>query len=206
MFTIWFMGLPSSGKSTLAKQVENELNKQEYNIENLDGDGLRQKLHPELGFSKEDRRINNKRTVYISKLLNKNGIPTMVAQITPFRESQSQAREIIGSESEFVLVYVKCDIEECKKRDPKGLYQKAEEGKIENFTGVNHPFQEPLNPDIVVDSEGLSTEEGVDHVMARLDEMGILQEHLDEEYSFSLSRDEEPEIRERLEDLGYLDE
>ncbi|PSH01326.1 MAG: adenylyl-sulfate kinase, partial [Nanohaloarchaea archaeon QH_8_44_6] len=153
MYTIWFMGLPSSGKSTLAKQVENELTEIGYSIENLDGDSLRKNLHPDLGFSKEDRRINNKRTAYISKLLNKNGIPTIVAQITPFRESQAQAREIIESDSEFVLVYVKCDIDECKKRDPKGLYEKAEAGKIENFTGVNHPFQEPQDPEIIVEAD-----------------------------------------------------
>lgn len=200
------MGLPSSGKSTLAKQVENELNRKGYNIENLDGDGLRQKLHPELGFSKEDRRINNKRTAYISKLLNKNGIPTIVAQITPFRESQNQAREIIGSESEFVLVYVKCDIEECKKRDPKGLYQKAEEGKIENFTGVNHPFQEPKNPEIIVETDKNSVEDSKKHIMSQLEEMGLLDSLVEDDYGFELSVTEHKSIKEELKEKGYLDE
>jgi adenylylsulfate kinase len=206
MFTIWFMGLPSSGKSTLAKQVENELNRKGYNIENLDGDGLRQKLHPDLGFSKEDRRINNRRTAYISRLLNKNGIPTIVAQITPFRESQTQARDIIESESEFVMVYVKCDVEECKKRDPKGLYKKAEEGKIENFTGVNHPFQEPKNPEIIVETDKNSIEECKNHIMSQLEEMDLLDSLVEDDYGFELSVTEHKNIKEDLKEKGYLDE
>lgn len=206
MFTIWFMGLPSSGKSTLAKQVENELNKKGYNIENMDGDGLRQNLHPDLGFSKEDRRINNKRTAYISKLLNKNGIPTIVAQITPFRESQTQARNIIESESEFVLVYVKCDIEECKKRDPKCLYQKAEEGKIENFTGVNHPFQEPKDPEIIVETDKNSIEDCKNQIMEQLEEMGLLDSLVEDDYGFELSVTEHQSIKEDLKEKGYLNE
>lgn len=206
MFTVWFMGLPSSGKSTLAKQVENELNKQGYNIENMDGDGLRQNLHPDLGFSKEDRRINNKRTAYISKLLNNNRIPTIVAQITPFRESQAQARNIIESESEFVLVYVKCDIEECKKRDPKGLYKKAEEGKIENFTGVNHPFQEPKDPEIIVETDKDSIEDCKNQIMSQLKEMGLLDSLIEDDYGFELSVTEHQDIKEDLKQKGYLND
>lgn len=200
------MGLPSSGKSTLAKQIENELNQAGYNIENLDGDDLRQNLHPDLGFSKEDRRINNKRTAYISSLLNENGIPTIVAQITPFRESQAQARKIIESESEFVMVYVKCDVEECKKRDPKGLYQKAEKGKIENFTGVNHPFQEPKNPGIIVETDKHSIQECKNQIMSQLEEMGLLDSLVEDDYGFQLSVTEHQSINEDLKQKGYLDE
>jgi adenylylsulfate kinase len=206
MFTIWFMGLPSSGKSTLAKQVENELTQKGYKIENMDGDSLRKNLHPELGFSKEDRMTNNKRTAYISKLLNKNGIPTIVAQITPFRESQTQARQIIESESEFVLVYVKCSVEECKKRDPKGLYKKAEEGKIEKFTGVNHPFQEPKNPEIIVETDKNSIEECKNQIMLQLEEMGLLDSLVEDDYGFELSINEHQEIKDDLKEKGYLDE
>jgi adenylyl-sulfate kinase len=206
MFTLWFMGRPASGKSTLASRIEDQLVTLDYPVENLDGDDIRKHLHPDLGFSREDRRTNNRRTAYIAKLLNRNDIPVIVGMITPFRDSQEQARDIIEEEGEFVLVYVKCSVETAAERDPKGLYEQAQAGNIEKFTGVNHPFQEPLNPDVVVDSEDLSIEESVDHVMARLDEMGVLQEHLDEEYSFSLSRDEEREITGRLQDLGYLDE
>jgi adenylylsulfate kinase len=124
--------------------------------------------------------------------------------ITPFRDSQEQARDIIEDEADFVLVYVKCSLEEAKERDPKGLYEQAEAGKIEKFTGVNHPFQEPLNPEIVVDTEEQTEDEAVEHVLAQLEALGVLDERLDEEYGFSISRSEEQEVADRLEDLGQL--
>lgn len=204
MFTLWFMGRPASGKSTLASRVENRLVGRGYRIENLDGDDIRQHLHPDLGFSREDRRTNNRRTAYIAKLLNRNDIPVIVGMITPFRNSQEQARDIVEDEGEFVLVYVKCSVEAAAERDPKGLYEKAREGKIEKFTGINHPFQEPLNPDIVVDTEETSIEEGVEHVMASLEDRGLLDERLEEEYTVPITRQEEAEIADRLRDLGQL--
>jgi adenylylsulfate kinase len=206
MFTLWFMGLPSAGKSTLASHVEDRLIDHGYPVENLDGDDIRQQLHPDLGFTRNDRRTNNKRTAYIAKLLNKNDIPVIVGMITPFRDSQEQARDIIEDGGDFVLVYAKCSVETAEERDPKGLYQQAREGKIENFTGINHPFQEPLNPEIIVDTEEQSIEDGVKHIMTRLEELGILDEHLDENYDFSITREEEQEISDRLKKLGYLDE
>jgi len=206
MFTLWFMGRPAAGKSTLASRVEDRLVEQGYRIENLDGDDIRKHLHPDLGFSREDRRTNNRRTAYIAKLLNRNDIPVIVGMITPFRDSQQQARDIIEDEGEFVLVHVKCSVEAAQERDPKGLYEKAREGKIEKFTGINHPFQEPLNPDIVVDTETQSIDEGVEHVLQRLEERGLLEDRLDSEYTFPISRAEEQEVTERLKDLGYLDE
>lgn len=206
MFTLWFMGRPAAGKSTLASRVENRLVEQGYRIENLDGDEIRKHLHPDLGFSREDRRTNNRRTAYIAKLLNRNDIPVIVGMITPFRDSQQQAREIVEDEGEFVLVHVRCSVEAAEKRDPKGLYEKARAGKIEKFTGINHPFQEPLNPDIVVDTEKQTVEEGVEHVLRELGEQGLMDERLDNEYEFPITRKEETEITERLEDLGYLNE
>ena len=205
MFTLWFMGRPSAGKSTLASRVEDRLVGSGYPIENLDGDEIRKHLHPDLGFSREDRRTNNRRTAYIAKLLNRNDIPVIVGMITPFRDSQEQARDIIEDEGEFVLVYVKCSVEAAAERDPKGLYEQARQGNIEKFTGVNHPFQEPLNPEIVVDTEKQSVEAGVEHVLGRLDELGVLEERLDDEYTFSITREEEQEVTDRLKDLGYLD-
>lgn len=206
MFTLWFMGRPAAGKSTLASRVENRLVEQGYRIENLDGDEIRKHLHPDLGFSREDRRTNNRRTAYIAKLLNRNDIPVIVGMITPFRDSQQQAREIVEDEGEFVLVHVRCSVEAAEKRDPKGLYEKARAGKIEKFTGINHPFQEPLNPDIVVDTEKQTIEEGVEHVLRKLGEQGLMDERTDNEYEFPITRKEETEITERLRDLGYLNE
>ncbi|RLM70767.1 adenylyl-sulfate kinase [Halorubrum sp. Atlit-8R] len=205
MFTLWFMGRPASGKSTIAARTEDKLVERGYPIENLDGDDLRRNLHPDLGFSREERRTNNRRTAYIAKLLNRNEIPVVVGMITPFRDSQEQARNIIENEGEFVLIHVKCSVETAEERDPKGLYQKAREGKIEKFTGINHPFQEPLKPEIVVDTEEQSVNEAVEHIVSQLEERGILDERLDDEYNFPITHNEEQKVLERLNDLGYLD-
>jgi len=206
MFTLWFMGRPSAGKSTLASRVEDEIVEMGYPIENLDGDEIRKHLHPDLGFSREDRRTNNRRTAYIAKLLNRNEIPVIVGMITPFRDSQEQARDIIEDEGDFILIHVKCSVEAAEERDPKGLYEKARNGNIEKFTGINHPFQEPLNPEIVVDTEEYTIEEGVDHVLSKLESQGLLEEQLNDDYSFSITRSEEQELTDQLKDLGYLSE
>lgn len=204
-FTIWFMGRPASGKSTLAKRVETEFRDRDYQIENLDGDEMRENLHPDLGFTREDRATNNRRTAYICKLLNRNGISVVNAMITPFRESQFQARDLIEPDGEFVLVYVKCSLDEAERRDPKGLYEQAMSGKIENFTGVNHPFQEPHNPEIIVDTESQTISQSVDHILQRLEELGILEEKTTGDYGFEVTPTEMRSIRNRLDDLGYTD-
>lgn len=206
MFTLWFMGLPASGKSTLARRVESVLGERGYAVENLDGDELRKNLHPDLGFTREDRRINNRRTAFVSKILNRNGIPTIVAMITPFREAQRQAREIIETEGEYILVYVKCPLEVCEERDPKGLYAQAREGKIENFTGISHPFQEPVDPDVIVDTSEVDVDEGCATVVRRLEEMGVLDEQLDDTYEFNIARQQEGEIKDRLRRFGHIED
>lgn len=202
--TLWFMGRPASGKSTLAKRIEGQLRDWNIPVENLDGDEVRQNLHPDLGFTREERALNNRRTAFVCRLLNRNGIATVTAMITPFRESQQQAREIIEESGNFVLIYVKCPVEVAADRDPKGLYEKAKAGKIENFTGINHPFQEPLNPEIVVDTSETTVNEATDHVLARLEELGVFDEDKLAEYDFDITRKEEAAIRDRLEDMGYL--
>jgi adenylylsulfate kinase len=126
--------------------------------------------------------------------------------ITPFRDSQEQARDIIEDEGEFIQIYAKCSVETAEERDPKGLYQQAREGNIEKFTGVNHPFQEPLNPEIVADTEQQSIDDCVDVVMSQLEALGVLDEQLDDEYSFSITRKEEQDVTDRLRELGYLEE
>ena len=204
MFTLWFMGRPASGKSTIASRVQDKLVENEYAVENLDGDDIRKNLHPDLGFSREDRRTNNRRTAYVAQLLNRNNISTIVGMITPFRDSQQQAREIVDAEGEFVLVYVKCSLEEAEARDPKNLYEQARRGNIEKFTGVNHPFEEPLNPEIIVDTEEMSPEEAVEHVFTRLEELDVLSVPLDEEYDFTITREEEQDVIERLDRLGHI--
>jgi len=205
-FTLWFMGRPASGKSTLAKQVEKKLRDRDITMENLDGDELRKNLHPDLGFSRKDRELNNRRTAFICNLLNRNGISVVNAMITPFRESQQKAREIIEPESEFILIYVKCSIEKAVERDPKDLYKQAKEGKIEKFTGINHPFQEPHNPDIIVDTEEQTVNESVAYILRRIEKMGIIKKEAEGNYNFDLTETEEDEIETRLSELGYLDD
>lgn len=200
------MGRPAAGKSTIAKRIENHLRDNDFSVENLDGDEVRTNLHPDLGFTREERATNNRRTAFIAKLLNRNDIAVITAMITPFREAQNRAREIVEPDGDFVLIYVKCSLEECERRDPKGLYERARAGKIPNFTGINHPFQEPHNPDIVVDTEAMSVEESCSYILDQLAEQGVLDDDSREDYSFDLSRNEETEIKSRLSEMGYLDE
>jgi adenylylsulfate kinase len=199
------MGRPAAGKSTLAKRVENHLRDRDVPVENLDGDEIRKNLHPDLGFTREDRALNNRRTAFICKLLNRNGIAAVTGMITPFRESQQEAGEIVSEEGTFVLIYVKCSLEECERRDPKNLYERARDGKIDNFTGVSHPFQEPHNPDIIVDTEHQTTDECVAEVLSGLVERGVLDQESRTDYDLGISTEEEREIKSRLRDLGYID-
>lgn len=202
--TLWFMGRPAAGKSTLANRIATFLREQDRPVENLDGDEIRKNLHPDLGFSRDDRRTNNKRTAFISKLLNRNGITTVTGMITPFRDAQKQAREIIEPDGTFVLIYVKCSVDEAARRDPKNLYEDAKAGKIENFTGISHPFQEPHNPDIVVDTENATVEENVEYIKQRLYDLEVLDDQSHGVYGFEMSRTEEETIKERLEQFGYI--
>ncbi|MFB6207746.1 MAG: adenylyl-sulfate kinase [Candidatus Nanohaloarchaea archaeon] len=200
-FTLWFTGLSASGKSTVAKLVEEELRSRGKKVHNLDGDDLRKKLHPDLGFTKEERAINNRRISVIASLLNRHDIATIVAAISPFEDARQNAREEIENEGDFVEIYVECPVEVCKQRDPKGLYEKAEEGKIENFTGVNHPYEEPENPEVKVDTVENSPEECAQEVVDYLEENGFLEER---DRHTGMTVEEEEETKDRLRDLGYL--
>lgn len=160
---IWLTGLPGSGKTTIARLLESNIRSRGINVEVLDGDEVRKNLSPELGFSKQDRETHARRVVYISKLLSRNGIIAIVALISPYREFRKYARDSIGKN--FIEVWVKASSETCRKRDPKGLYRKVEEGKISNMTGVNDPYEPPLNPELILDTENENAEESASHVM-----------------------------------------
>jgi len=202
-FTLWFTGLPSSGKSTVAKEVENELRRRGLKVENLDADGLRKNLHPDLGFTKEERGINNRRIGFISSLLTKNDIATIVAAVSPFKEYRQVARELIEEEGDFYQVYVECPVEVCKERDPKDLYKKAEQGIIPNFTGVSHPFEEPTSDeyDVKVNTAELDADSAAEKVLQFLGDRGIFSSV--DEYT-GLNEHQEEEIKDRLRRLGYL--
>lgn len=204
--TLWFMGRPSAGKSTLARKVERLLAERGIRTTNLDGDDVREHLHPDLGFSREERRTNNRRTAYICKLLNDNDVCAITGMITPFRAAQQQARDIVEPTGAFVLVHVKCSVETAAERDPKNLYERARRGEIDRFTGVNHPFQRPRNPDIVVDTERLTVDESAARVLARLREMGHLDGAEDGGYGRTVTDEELRAIERRLVEQGFVDD
>ena len=171
--TIWLTGLSGAGKSTIAHELEQRLRVLGRKVEVLDGDVVRTNLSRGLGFSKEDRDTNIRRIGFVSKLLTRNGVATIVAAISPYRSVRDEVRQDIG---DFVEIYVECPIEELVRRDVKGLYLKALSGEIANFTGVSGPYEVPLNPEVAVHTEQESVEESVAKVMAKLSELGYLRE------------------------------
>lgn len=170
-FVVWLTGLPASGKTAIARGLEVEIRGRGMKVEVLDGDKVRRELSPELGFSREDREIHAKRVVYIGDMLSRNGVAVIVALISPYRLIREYAREQL---ERFIEVWVKCSLQTCIERDPKGLYKKALKGEIANFTGIQDPYEEPLYPEVVVDTEKETIEDGVKRILARLQETGLL--------------------------------
>ena len=170
--TIWFTGLPSSGKSTIARILERRFRQWGLKCELLDGDVVRTNLSKGLGFSREDRDTNIKRIGFVAHLLTRNDVIAIASAISPFREVRDYNRRLIGN---FVEVYVKCSVEECEKRDVKGLFKKARAGEIKGFTGVDDPYEEPLRPEVVCETEKESAEQSADRVIKRLEELGYLK-------------------------------
>lgn len=154
---IWMTGLSGSGKSTIAKSVEKNLHEKNKLVYILDGDNIRHGLNSDLGFSKEDRIKNLRRITEVGKLFVDLGAITIVSFISPYREDRERIRKSFASE-EFIEIYVKCSLEECEKRDVKGLYKKARSGEIKNFTGIDSEYQPPINPEVVLDAENKSIE------------------------------------------------
>ncbi|MDT7040987.1 adenylyl-sulfate kinase [Candidatus Nitronereus thalassa] len=164
-FTIWFTGLPSAGKSTLARVLHEILDEAGLPVEILDGDEVRQRLTKGLGFTKEDRDENIRRIAFVSKLLTRVGAIAIVAAISPYRESRERAKAEIGN---FLEVYVECPLQVCMKRDVKGLYAKASRGEIENFTGISDPYEPPISPDITVQTDNILPISNVTKILEHL--------------------------------------
>ncbi len=148
-FTLWFTGMSGAGKSTLANLIADELRERGHRVEVLDGDEVRTHLSKGLGFSKEDRDTNIRRIGYVAKLLARNGVVAITAAISPYRDIRDEVRRAHES---FFEVYVKCPLEALVERDVKGLYKKALAGELPNFTGVSDPYEEPVNPELVIES------------------------------------------------------
>ncbi len=169
--TIWLTGLSGAGKSTIANELVDDLRGRGRNVELLDGDVVRTNLSKGLGFSKEDRDTNIRRIGFVSKLLTRNGVTSIVAAISPYRDIRDEVRADIG---DFVEVFVKCQLDELVRRDVKGLYEKAIKGEIKNFTGVSDPYEEPENPEVIVDTEAEELHESVAKVLAALTDLGYI--------------------------------
>ncbi|NNE91391.1 MAG: adenylyl-sulfate kinase [Verrucomicrobiales bacterium] len=157
---VWLYGLSGSGKSTLANLLERKLHEEGRFVKVLDGDNVRSGLNNNLGFSDEDREENIRRVAEVAKLFAEGGIITLTSFITPVERLRQNAREIIGSE-DLLEVYVKASFEACAERDPKGLYEKVKAGEVKNFTGKDSSFQEPENPDLIIDTEAQTEEESL---------------------------------------------
>lgn len=166
--TIWLTGLSGAGKSTLANEVEKRLFAMGKYTMLLDGDNVRMGLNQNLGFSEEDRVENIRRIAEVSKLMNDAGLIVLTSFISPFRQDRRNAKNIIGER--FVEVYISTPLEECEKRDVKGLYKKARNGEISNFTGITSPYEAPEHPDITVDTSKYSLEECVDIILKGLEQ------------------------------------
>ncbi len=164
---IWMTGLSGSGKTTIGTHIEHELNKRGYLTQVLDGDNIRSGINNNLGFSEEDRYENIRRIAEVSKLFMNCGIICINSFISPTREIRHMAMEIIGKEN-FIEVFINAPLEVCESRDVKGLYKKAREGKIKNFTGIDAPFEEPIKPDIELKTDKLSIKESTEKALKHI--------------------------------------
>jgi adenylyl-sulfate kinase len=197
--TVWFTGLSGAGKTALALRLEEELHKRGLKVERLDGDIVRQGLTRDLGFSKEDRDKNIERVTFVAKLLTRNGVAVLCSFISPYRAVRANSRKEIGP---FVEVYCYAPLETLMARDVKGLYQKAINGEIPNFTGISDPYEAPENPEVTIDSGKETIEQSLAKVLHKLEELDYVPALKAEAPAYTAT--EEAEIEARLAALGYL--
>jgi len=174
-FVLWFTGLPGSGKTTIAKSVRDRLSDMGFKTELLDGDWVRKTINPDAGFTREERKKHLIRVAWIARLLARNGVAVLCSFVSPYRDVRSEIRKIVEGDAPFIEVYAKCSLEECIRRDPKGLYKRALAGEIKNFTGISDPYEEPENPDITLDTEHLSVSECVSKVIEYLKKRDLVE-------------------------------
>ena len=172
-FTLWLTGMSGAGKSTISEHLMERFRRGNAKAELLDGDVVRTNLSQGLGFSREDRDTNIRRIGFVSELLSRNGVIVVVAAISPYRETREEVKSRIAN---FVEVFVECPVAVLAERDVKGLYKKALAGEVGNFTGISDPYEAPLNPDVIVQSDRESVEESVDKIWRELLEKGFVSQ------------------------------
>jgi adenylyl-sulfate kinase len=173
-FTLWFTGLSGAGKSTIAHLVGPELDRRGLVVEYLDGDTVRTHLSKGLGFSKEDRDTNIERIGWVASRLTRQGGAVIAAAISPYEETRCKARAMVEEFGAFVEVHVQASVEECARRDVKGLYEKAFAGELKGFTGVDDPYEAPSDPELVIDTEAHDPDESAALIVAKLEELGLV--------------------------------
>ncbi len=174
-FVVWLTGLPGAGKTTIAEALTAELHRRGHLVDRLDGDVVREHLSPELGFSKADRDENVGRIAWVASRIARAGAIVAVSAIAPYEDARRAAREVIAREVPFFEVHVATPVEECVRRDPKGLYARALGGEIESFTGISDPYEQPTEPELRLDTRGATPAESAAAVLARLEELGLLR-------------------------------
>ena len=174
-FVLWFTGLSGAGKTTLSSLLATELRARGLNVEILDGDEVRTNLSKGLGFSKEDRDTNIRRIGYVSRLLARNSVAVIAAAISPYREVRDEVRRaVVGDGAAFIEVFAKCSIDVLAERDVKGLYKKALAGELQGFTGVSDPYEEPLHPEVVVETDSETIEASSANILKALEDRALL--------------------------------
>lgn len=196
-FTVWFTGLSGSGKSTIGQKVADALRQRGLRVEVLDSGRIRQQVNRHLGFTRQEVETNLLRLGYECKLLNRNGVTVIVTAVSPYRDVRDRIREEVV---EFVEVHCRCPMEVLIKRGAGELFERAQRGEIEHVAGVNAPYEEPLKPEILLNTDQISIEESVANTIATLEVLG----RIDRVESACYSPEEEEVIRQRLQDLGYL--
>ena len=172
---IWLTGLPGSGKTSIARALEKKIKMLNRKVEVLDGDEVRKWLSPEAGFTREDRERHLRRVAHVARLLARNGIIVICSFVSPYRSIRKEICKIVESDNLlFLEIFVKCSLEECIRRDPKGLYKKALRGEIKNMTGLDDPYEEPEKPVLVLDAENRDAEENARILLKKLRELNIL--------------------------------
>jgi adenylylsulfate kinase len=173
-FVVWLEGLSGAGKTTISQALAPRLRSMGWKVEILDGDEMRQMFSPELGFTRKDREVHARRVSFVARMLARNGVAVLVAMITPYETSRQAARSVVGGR--FIEIWLSCPIEVCRQRDPKGIYRRTMEGAVTKVTGVDDPFEEPLNPELTVDTSALTVDQSVDRIVKYLATAGDVEE------------------------------